>query len=186
MTATVLASLVFGWLVATAPPAPFARLATYPEAEETADERELRYADIAEDVAAVVATDVPELAARRRAAALLVAIAWHESGFAKDVDLGPCAPGRLKGGGCDSGRAVSLWQVQNHSAQIAGRRDAARIALRLARRSFQACRHLPRELRLAVYAGGTCGNRKAQQRSAEIVAVFDRVLGLTPDSGDAR
>lgn len=175
MTAETLTAIVLSWAMRELPPDRYAALPTYPEARETAEERAERYAEIARDISDVVLEDRPQASptARRRTAALLFSIAIHESGLARDVDLGPCAPARLKIGGCDGGRAVSLWQVQNHD--LPTRKDAARTALRLARRSLTACRHLPTRYQLAAYASGTCISEKGRARSAEIWKIFERV-----------
>ncbi len=176
MTAAALTAIVFGWLMAAVPPDDYEAAFTYPEAAQSAEDVTVRYGEIAEDIAAVVVHDVAP-AGRRHAAALLTAIAWHESRFARDVDEGPCAPDRVAKGWCDFGRAVSMFQIQNHPELEGHRRDAARLALRVAQGSFRACRNLPREARLAQYTGGTnCNNRMAQKRSAEIVVLFDRLL----------
>jgi hypothetical protein len=173
MVTEKIAALVLAWLVQVAPPERYAEIPTYPEAMETAEERAERYRDIAEDVAHVAAESSRTELGAARAARLLVAIAWHESGFAKDVDLGPCAPGRVKKGGCDSGRARGLWQIQAY--EVPTRRDGARLALRLARRSITACRKLPREAQLAAYAAGTCASKAGQARSAELWAMVRRL-----------
>jgi hypothetical protein len=175
-----LAAIVLSWLNLLAPPERFAEIPTYPEATETASERAQRYEDIAEDISAVVLEDSARAPVQRRAAALLVGIAWHESGFAKDVDLGPCAPDRVKKGGCDSGRAKGLWQIQAYD--VPTRRDGARLALRLARRSLTACRELPVSARLAAYAGGTCASTGGQVRSRELWSVVQRLASSPPPS----
>lgn len=169
-----LSALVFSWLLTTHPPDRFASIPTYPEAQETSEERTERYLEIANDIAEAALEHAPKTP--KRAAALLYGIAWHESGFAKDVDLGPCAPARLAKGGCDSGRAKSLWQIQGYT--LTSRKDAARLALRLAKRSFQACRALPEHQRLASYAAGTCLSRVGQARSEEVWTLFSKVLAL--------
>lgn len=173
MVTEKIAALVLAWLVQVAPPDRFAQIPTYPEAVETAEERQERYQDIAADVAHVAAESAETEAGAVRAARLLVAIAWHESGFARDVDLGPCAPRRVAKGGCDSGRAKGLWQIQAY--EVPTRRDGARLALRLARRSITACQKLPKEARLAAYAAGTCASKAGQMRSAELWAMVHRL-----------
>lgn len=174
MVTTTLAATVLRLLTEVAPPSRFAEIPTYPEARETVEERSDRYAAIAWDVATVAIEGARSERGQRRAAAVLLGIAWHESGFAKDVDLGPCAPARVKKGGCDGGRARSLWQIQGWTGE--GRQDAARVALGLARRSMTACRHLPRNGQLSVYASGTCQSGIGQKRSAELFRMIDRFL----------
>lgn len=172
MAVEALAAVVLSWLVQVSPPALHADIPTYPEAKETAVEREERYREIARDVAEVVFAESSP-GQRRRSAALLVGIAWHESGFAKDVDLGPCAPRRLAIGGCDSGRAKGLWQIQAY--EVPSRQDGARLALRLARRSLVACRKQAIPLQLAAYASGTCESKQGQIRSRELWAMVEKL-----------
>src|SRR5262249_45961253 len=158
-TTAALSTLILGWLLALSPPDRDAYRPTYPEATETAEDRTFRYTEIAADIARAV-EGMPEGQGRRGAAEILVAIGFHESGFAFDVDVGPCAPGRLRIGGCDGGRARSLWQLQawepdQGDGAPSQRSQAAREALRRAFRSLSACRDLAREERLAMYAGGS-------------------------------
>lgn len=171
MVPEVLSALVVSWMVQLSPPERAVERVTYPEAVETLEERTGRYMSIAEDVTRAV--EWLPTSRQRGAAELLVAIAFHESGFAKDVDLGPCAPGRLKGGGCDHGRARGLWQVQAYD--FSDREEAARLALKLAYRSMTACRDLPVEERLAVYASGNCKSEVGRRRSREIWSVLKKV-----------
>lgn len=82
------------------------------DAKETRDEGKARYAEIA-DAMLRVAYDPSEPAAfrgptgRGRTLALMLSIAWHESGFRRDVDLGI---GSMARG--DSGRSWCLIQAQ--------------------------------------------------------------------------
>lgn len=175
MTTEMLTVLVLAWAHRELPPERYALFPTYPEAQETAKERTDRYQEIAQDIAEVVSEGQNTPATSRRyTASLLFAIAIHESGLAKDVDVGPCAPERLKKGGCDGGRAASLWQIQGYD--VPTRRDAARIALRLARRSLMVCRDLPPPERLAAYAAGNCASKMGRFRSSEIYSLQKRLL----------
>lgn len=136
--------------------------AEYPEAQESQDQRRARYESIAEDIAAV--------APDRGSASLLVAIAVHESGLARDVDLGPCAPARVKKGGCDGGHAMTLFQVHGFSSWPT-RREAALRALKMARSSQKLCAHLPSAERLAVYTRGRCSSAEGRRLSREIMGL---------------
>lgn len=128
----------------------------YPTARETQDERQARLEAIAEDIAQVAAEEPPGvLGSSRRSAAYLVALAWKESEFARDVDVGPCDPDRVKKHGCDDGRAVSMWQLHDLD-DWPERRDAARIALRRAKGSMVQCRRQAFVHRLAIYVSGNC------------------------------
>lgn len=165
----------------------------FPEARETHEQRDERYRAIAEDVAAVV-FDPAEAPVYRgpfgrvRTAGLVVAVAWMESGFARDVDLGPCAPGRVRAGQCDHGRSASMWQIKvgrgrtregwTQADLFADRRKAIRAALRGLRSSFGLCKHLEEELRLTAYGTGTCA--VPLERSRPYVRLGNRLAALNP------
>jgi hypothetical protein len=140
---------------------------------------ETRYESIAEDISAVVMDDnEPPLftgpAAREATGVLLSAIAWHESGFRKDVDV--CKGVRSKG---DNGRSVGLLQVmagpnyEGHSAReiCEDRRLAIRLGLHVLRRAKDACHGAPRSW-LQSYAAGGCGIRSASSR--DVCSAFER------------
>ena len=169
MSIEALTAWVLSLLVYAAPPDRYASQRTYPEATETAQERLSRYRDIAADVAAVASSE----AKPRREAALLIAVAVFESGLARDVDLGPCSPARIRAGGCDRGRSASLWQLRGYHP--ATRREAAATALRLIHRSLNACRALPELERLAAYATGRCDSATGQRLSRERLALALRL-----------
>jgi hypothetical protein len=189
MITTKLSALVFAWLMTTHPPDKLAALPTFPEATETGEERTLRYQDIADDIAAVAAEVKGSDNAKKRAAALLFGIAWHESNFAKDVDLSSsaanCAPGRIAKRGCDGGRARSLWQIHTRFHPFETRREAARIALRLSRSSMRTCRAFPVETQLAVYAGRPCDSSEGQEKSREVFRLVERAIGIRRPAAEA-
>lgn len=153
-----------------------------PARESEADGR-ARYAVIAEDVAAV-ASDSTELPlfggkrARERTAALLLSVAYLESGFRLDVD-----DGRTRG---DGGRSCTLWQLNAGRGRVQGfscgellanRRRAAKIALWAMRRSAAACPG-PVDLMLRVYASGSCA--KGERESADRVHLAQRWFAAHP------
>ncbi len=146
---------------------------TYPTAIETAEEREIRYRAIAEDIAEVAAKAGKSETMQRRAAAYLVGVGILESAFARDVDLLRCDPERVKKGGCDAGSAKSAWQLRGYD--VTSRRHAAELALAAMNRSFRACRHLPAEEQLAVYASGSC-RTEAGRRASRIRVQYVRKL----------
>lgn len=133
---------------------------------ETEDAHRARLVSIADDIADVARTRVE--------AALLVGIAWHESGLAPDVDAGRCYHGPGYEGRCDGDRAASIFQLQTGDAEArerwrTSRHDAAREALRRALGSRSAC--VPRGLpALALYASGSCerGHRAAMALDADV------------------
>lgn len=133
--------------------------------EETPEAHRGRLESIAADVGAVARTPVE--------VAVLVGIAWHESGFAPDVDAGRCYRERSWSRRCDGGRAVSLWQLQDADPERrelwrSSRRAAAGEALRRAVRSIRACGATGPSL--AMYAGGAChrGHAAALELDASI------------------
>lgn len=152
---------------------------------ETPWERGVRYVAIASDVAAAAdeACGSRGEGCRRWAVAVLLGVAWHESGFAADVDAGRCYRGRDgKGPRCDGGRAWGLWQMQGSGdegkAWARDRRAGAREALRRIGRSLRACRRLPREEALSAYAGGRCEGAEAARRARELHAAVTRALAV--------
>jgi hypothetical protein len=124
---------------------------------------------------------------REATAILLSAVAWHESGFRKDVDI--CKGVRSKG---DKGRSVGLLQVmkgrnyEGHSALeiCQDRRLAIRLGLHVLRRAKETCHGGPR-VWLQSYAAGGCSVPSSSSRDA--CAAFERVgqkhlLGISCNS----
>jgi hypothetical protein len=147
---------------------------------EPLEDAQLRYEAIAEDIAAVVSDETePPLfagpAGREATGLLLSAIAWHESGFRKDVDT--CHGAWSKG---DNGRSVGLLQVmrgpnyEGHSAKeiCADRRLAIRLGLHVLRRAKEACHGGPRSW-LQSYAAGGCGKKSNVER--DVCTAFEQI-----------
>jgi hypothetical protein len=157
-------------------PARVAELPTYPGWAEAPSARVERYIGIADAIAA--ATSDPW------EAALLVAVSYHESAWAPDVDAGQCYRGpRGTGPRCDAGRAVTVWQLhasgERARALVADRRLAAREALEQLRRSRRACAPLyGAELALGTYAAGDCS--RGAQASREMIAIAQRLVAQLP------
>jgi hypothetical protein len=165
----------------------------FPGWTETSDERLARYGSIAADLSTFVLD--PETkpafggdAGRARTAALLLAIAYHESGFAKDVDLGPCYRGpRGRSSRCDSGMSACVLQIHLGNGKtpegwtqadlFADRRKCFAAGLRLVRASLGACRHLPLRDRLSAYASGSCAH--GAEASRALMDLAER-LSTTP------
>ncbi len=158
-------------LIALAPPA---RVHAAPGWQEAPAAYTTRLGAIAEDIAAV--------STNRIDAAALVGVAWHESGFAADVDAGECYHAEVTGR-CDGGRAASLWQLQTanpdmHEVFRTTRRAAAFEALARIHRSRTACRaNVPTE-RLAAYAGGVCDLLAAKAAARGLDAAVRKALAL--------
>lgn len=95
-----------------------------------------------------------------RTAALLVAVAWHESRFDQQA-LGDCTAGKPK-----TRTACASWglfQMNKHNFVVPGEfalgdpAIASREALRMVRISFRVCRGRPLDEQLAWYAAGNRG-----------------------------
>ena len=167
--------------------------------EETPEQRLHRYYSIAADVS-VVALEVckgnVECAKRQVTAGL--GVAWHESGFAPDVDLGPCYRGKDgKGQRCDGGNAYSMWQLRPlgcatgphappgpcaEAVAFRDRRVAFREAIKRMGRSQKECARIfaPKDEQLAVYSGGGCKLPMAIVRSRELFGCI-RKAASAPD-----
>jgi hypothetical protein len=120
-----------------------------PSMPETRDQQMARLWSIAEDAVAVAGEDHPA------DALLILAVAQHESGFALDVDRGPC-----RAGTCDGGLAACMLQIQSQSSKVrahlfADRRYCFSVGLQALKHSRIA--ECPQdELQFAAYAGGSC------------------------------
>ncbi len=160
------------------------------DAKESAEEGKRRYEDIANAVIRV-AYDPSEKPVfqgkngRAMTAALMTSIAFMESAFRRDVDLGlgPLSRGDAGKSWCmmqvmmgksgPSGRTPTrvfltedggLKFVTDRSGLsgwggedlVADRTKCLRVGMRLARMSFAACAKLPVEERLSMYASGSC------------------------------
>jgi hypothetical protein len=155
------------FMIAVAPPG---RAGT----KETREEGAARYREIA-TAAAIVAydTDTPPLFegrnGRARTLALLLSVAFHESGFLRHVDfgIGPRARG-------DSGQSWCLMQIKvgmgrtiqgwSGTDLVANRQRCFRAGLEMMRWSFQACRDNPSMELLDAYTSGRCDHGKIESR----------------------
>ncbi len=176
----------------------------FPGWAETSSERRERYASLSNDLYTFVYD--PETKplyggkkGRARTAALLLAIAYHESGFARDVDEGPCYRGKHgTSKRCDSGVSACLMQIHlgkgttpegwTQSDLFEDRRKCFSAGLRLIRKSFLACRALPMKHRLNAYASGSCARGHAgSERLMALGERFAARLGLPgPDEKHVR
>lgn len=143
-------------------------------ARETAEAGRARYEEIARAATSVCYdAQTPPLffgkRGRAQTVALLLSVAYHESGFRRDVDLGlgPLA----RGSGTDSclmqlrvgkGTTAEGW---SHDDLIRDRRMCFRAGLALLRRSLGACRHLGTLDGLSAYASGRCVAGSATSRA---------------------
>jgi len=161
-------------MVAKSPPSRAATETAYPGWSETPEQRQERYAGIAR-AAVKVGRD-------RKTIGMLLALSFHESGWARDVDLGPCYRGRDgKGARCDSGRAACLMQVRtdvHHRVSaadlFADREKCFAEGLRIARGSIAQCSRIGIDHALDAYAGGSCDASEtstAHRRGLELLAL---------------
>jgi hypothetical protein len=141
---------------------------------ETPEEGRARYEQIAKAAAEVVYDpNVRPLFAgpKGRAAtmALMLSVAWHESGFRRDVDFGL---GKLsRGSGKDScllqirvgaGRTAQGW---SHADLVSDREKCFRAGIEIMKKSFGACSHLEQGDWLSVYTHGGCVANEPFSRS---------------------
>ncbi len=154
-----------------------------PSMPETLAAYRARMATVAADLAAQVRSPAE--------GALMVALAYRESGFALDADVGPCDR-RIGPGRCDGGRSVSMWQVMiangvtaegwGRAELFASRPHAIHEALRRVRRSVGACRGGGPDAALDAYAGGKCSaeGEAARERGRERLELARRLLAGHP------
>lgn len=165
-------------MIQVAPPAKLVTQPQLPGWEETEQQKLARYHSIAEDLYHVVYDPNTKPLyksenGRAITAATLLAIAFHESGFAHDVDKGPCYRGKDgRWGRCDGGLSATLMQIRlgeeattkrvhgvdglKQKDLFADRKQAFRVGLHLVHRSFVACSKNGPDLKLAGYASGNC------------------------------
>jgi len=182
------------WLVAfMLAKAPVDRPHFIPEAKETPAETQVRYEQIAADIADVLKTEKPLFKGpdgKIKTSSLILSVMFHESGFRRDVDLGQ---GQVAKG--DHGNSVCMMQlnigkgrtfqwntVQNRAvlpsdsaseivegwtAQevLADRKKCIRAGLRVLRASFASCARLPQTDWLRAYASGNCEHGASESAS---------------------
>jgi hypothetical protein len=181
-------SWLFALMVAFAPPDKTSKAFQFPGHEETAEQKSARYQSIAEDLYDVVYDpDVEPVYAgpkgRRRTALLVLAIAFHESGFAHDVDIGPCYLGKDgTSARCDHGKSACVMQLHigegttpegyTQADLFADRKKCFRAALARIRSSLGECKHLDEKHRLNAYASGVC--TRGDEQSEELSALVDK------------
>lgn len=162
----LIVSWALAFMMTVAPPGPWRG--------EPRDETVARYKQIAEDAVAVAYDPTSEALfggtdGRARTAALMLAVAFHESGFRRDVDLG-IGP-RARG---DSGQSWCLMQIMVGGGRtiegwtghdlVHNRRHCFASGLGAIRRSFIACRNNSRYELLNAYTSGSCSRGASQSR----------------------
>lgn len=173
MGAPALATWLLGVMLAATPPGK----SRFPaESVESEADGRARYEQIA-GALAEIALDPEEkpvfdgARGRERTAALVLAIARHESGFRRDVDLGLAR--HANGGGpyfcmmqvSVKGRTPEGWTGADLTSD---RRRCFRAGLHILQHARGSCRAEGPEAWLRLYTGGTCdrGRQAAEQRMA--------------------
>ncbi len=150
-------------------------LSTWNPKHETKEAYRERIESVAEGISRASEGD-------QRMAALLVAIAKHESGFSRLVHQGDCPKG-----GCDGGRSATLWQIMHGSwlprsewltfigIEVEPTTRAATYAAKVLRRGLNACKSVKGAISL--YATGrTCfWDGKGPHGANARVKTFERV-----------
>lgn len=174
-----------------APPETVSKYAQ-PGHAETVEQVRARYHSIASDLVSVVfdpAETTPYgqgFIGRLRTGALVLAVATMESGFARDVDVGPCYRGPSnQGGRCDAGRSACLLQIQvgigntkegwSRADLTKDRKKCFKAGLRMMRQSISSCRKNPPLHGLAAYASGTCS--RGLKESEARMKLAERLFG---------
>ncbi|NUP04506.1 MAG: hypothetical protein HOW73_00405 [Polyangiaceae bacterium] len=181
---------------------PQERWKSLPGHEETVGERRARYESIAADIATTVGEGDGIDRNRHQDAALLVAVTFLESGFQKDVDVGPCYRPSADSKRCDSGRAACLAQIRirdgrtsEHTHGIGGltqedlfkdRKKCLAIAKHMLRRSFRACAKDGPDARMDVYASGRCGVGREEGKKRLKLAEKLMSLAIDKETGDKK
>lgn len=169
---TTMTEWLLAIIVSVANPERAATEDPFPGWAETVAERRERFTAIAADLESFVFDEKTRPVfggahGRARTAALVLAVAYHESGFMKDVDIGPCYRGKNgQSTRCDSGKSACLMQIRiadgktpegyTREELFKDRRKCFESGLRLLRSSLGMCKHLPLKHRLAAYASGSC------------------------------
>lgn len=181
---------IINWILAAmlaqSPPTRDAKHQQFGPWTETAEEREHRYRSIAEDVWAVAYDpDVKPIYGgpngRAHTAALVLAVAYMESGFAPDVDKGPCyrgKPGSPQWSRCDGGRSACMMQINIGNGKTTegwtqqdlfdDRRKCFKAAIRKLRGSVGACKSLGPDAALNAYGQGYCGTKVLDKGKARL------------------
>jgi hypothetical protein len=190
----------FGLINAFAPAERMAAGKQFPGWEETVEQKVTRYNEFASDLHDVVYDPsfvpfFPGKEGRARSFALMLAIAYHESGFAKDVDIGPCYQygKESKTKRCDDGRAVCSMQVHVTfrgktkegftKKDLWVRKNCFTAAANKIRQSLSTCTMNSQQHRLAAYGSGRCAH--GLEGSRRLWKMYERFWGRLPAERDA-
>lgn len=205
MLKTALVQHLVAIIVLLSPPG---RQSFVPEAQETATQAQERYEQIAASLVdvAYAPTTKPLFSGPRgrlRTLALVASIAYHESGFRRDVDLGLGRARLGKSGWNDHGRSWCMMQVhlgkrtlglpdgttvETSAAMtqqgwsglelLQDREKCFTAGLEVIRLSLGSCAKLPEVDRLSAYASGTCdrGASYSRTRMRGAYRIFDTLV----------
>jgi hypothetical protein len=187
---------ILALMVQAAPPPRLAAAYQLPGHEETEAEKVARYESFASDLYEVVYDpSVKPLfggkQARALTAATILGVAYHESGFAHDVDKGPCYRGKNgRDIRCDGGMSACSMQIKlgagttlrsAHGVEgltqedlFGDRKLCFRVGLYMLRRSVTSCTKRGPNERLNAYASGRCD--QGADRSKEILNIVRKFL----------
>jgi len=183
-------------MVQAAPPPRLAAAYQLPGHEETEADKLARYESFASDLYEVVYDpSVKPLfggkKGRALTAATILGVAYHESGFAHDVDKGPCYRGKNgRDTRCDGGMSACVMQIKIGAgttirgahgiegltqAELFGDRKLCfKVGMHMLRRSITSCTKRGPDERLNAYASGRCDD--GANRSKEILNIVRKFL----------
>lgn len=184
--------LIIGWILAVmnalAAPATGVKATSY--GQETVQERESRYSEIATAIYDVAFDDTEAplykgKTGRFRTAALIAAVASRESGFHKDVDFGTG-----KRGVGDHGSSFCMMQMHIGKGKteegwtgadlVSDRTKCFRAGLHAMRTSLKACSGKDPLFGLSAYASGSCDSTAGQRASQYRIETANWVVRKVP------
>lgn len=176
-------------------------LPQFPGWEETASERSARYASIADDIESVCMSEsvLPAFVgkrAREKTAFLVLSTAFMESGFAPDVDKGPCFRRGKMSSRCDGGQSACMLQIMVGDGEtregytkeelFADRKKCIEAGVGKMRTSLKHCVPLVGHSGgLAMFASGSCrgGIKESKARMDLFDRTYDRFF-MNPKKDD--
>lgn len=173
-----LSAWIFALMLLLAPPEKRVTATTLQLGGETVEQMTARYKKFAADMAEV-ATNNPVFPKKPYySAALMLAVSYMESGFRKDVDVGPCRRGE-----CDHGNSFCSMQIQTGlkgksvegwtgAELLADRQKCFTSGANALRRSFGACGNL------SGYTLGHCESDEPKAKARQ--ALGERIYARLP------
>lgn len=172
-----------------------------PEAEETIEQANVRYAEIAQAAYDVSydPEEKPLMGSREYTLAMLLAVSWHESGWRKDVDTGLGRARLSRKGWNDRGKSWCLCQVMlgkkgDDSAALTAEGWSGKELLADRRKCFRAGLHIIQKTGCArgpgflnAYASGSCdkGLELSRPRMHTAQRIFEKIKSVSLDRREA-